>query len=434
LSAHKSTSDKPGVAPERSSRWTWELCSVLLAATLLNYATRFVFTQNAVPVKEALGIGDAGYGEVNSYFALGFAFGALLFGALADRISVRWLYPFLLLAWSAANVGCALVDSLGALNLCCFLVALFEAGHWPCALRTTQRNFKPAQRTWANSVLQSGASVGAILAPQLVAWVYRYDPAQWRWSFFIVGALSLPWIAVWLLIVRESDVTRPVIQTDETSSGVGRECELEETPFFEIFRMRRWWLLLLIVSCINVIWHFIRVWMPVWLEEDHGYSHEFVQHFTSVYYAVTFLGALASGWLTAYLPRRGWNVHRARLATFLLFAALASLAIPAAYLPKGFLLLATLLLVAFGSLGLFPIYYSLNQEISARHQGKVGGSLGFSTWALLYFFHKWVGQLTEADPSTRPYVFTVAGCGPLLGFLLLAAFWGRRESRASERE
>ena len=221
-----------------------------------------------------------------------------------------------------------------------------------------------------------------------------------------------------------------------------------------IFLSRRWWLLVFVVIAINTFWHYIRVWMPLMLEKDHAYSHEFVQNFTSVYYMATFFGSIASGAATVWLARRGWNVHHSRLVTFLGFALLSSLAIPAAFLSRGPLLLGLLLVVAFGSLGLFPIYYSLNQEISGRHQGKVGGSLGFSAWFILYFVHPLIGSLVDRFPTaaelfsaypllkhagllhlvppetlTRSLLFCTVSTGPLLSFLAIWLFWGRRASR-----
>ncbi|GAB4142783.1 MAG: hypothetical protein Tsb009_13350 [Planctomycetaceae bacterium] len=399
---------------------------VLLMATFLNYANRFVFTQNAQQIQTAFETDEKGYGEVAGKFSLGFACGGLLFGILADVISVRWLYPLVVLVWSLAGFSSGMVSSLFGLGVSRFVLGLFEAGHWPCALRTTQRTFKPHERTWGNSVLQSGASLGAVAAPLLVVGLYNWEPVNWRWAFLIVGGLGLPWAVWWLMTVREADVRRPVIQTDETSSGKGEERELQEIPFWQVFTTRRWWLLLFVVICINTVWHYIRVWMPITLEKDHGYSHEFVGYFTSVYYMATFFGSLASGLLTAKLVERGRNVHSARLNTFLFFTILTSFAIPAAFMPSGYGLLICLLIVAFGSLGLFPVYYSLNQEISAKNQGKVGGTLGFSTWMILSFVHPLVGSLVDEDPEIRPWLFAGAAVGPLLAYLVLRYCWGSR--------
>jgi ACS family hexuronate transporter-like MFS transporter len=413
-------------APARSAGWVRMLCFVLLTATLLNYANRFAFTQNALPIQEEFETNEEGYGDVAGWFSLGFAFGGLLFGILADKISVRWLYPVVVLVWSAAGISSGLVTTLVGLSVSQFVLGLFEAGHWPCALRTTQRAFRPSARTWGNSILQSGASLGAVGTPLLVALLYAWNPAQWRWAFFLVGGLGLFWAIWWLSSISEDDLRRPVIQTDESGAGLGEERELVEVPFYRLFLTRRWWLLLVIVVCINTLWHYIRVWMPVTLEKDYEYDHAFVAYFTSAYYLATFFGSLVSGWLTAWLPARGWNVHRARLAVFLGFGLLASLAVPAAAMHRGPLLLGTLLLIAFGSLGLFPIYYSLNQELSAKNQGKVGGTLSFATWGILYYVHPAVGKWVDQDPTIRPYLFAAFGLGPLLAFVVLALFWGKR--------
>jgi len=238
------------------------LCLVLLSATLLNYSNRFAFTENSHRVQAEFETNKAGYGEVAGQFSLGFAFGALVFGVLADWVSVRWLYAIVVIVWSLAGVSSGLVTTLDGLGSSRFILGLFAAGHWPCALRTTQRAFNPAERTLANSILQAGASVGACLTPLLVIAVACWYPVEWRLTFFLVGGLGIPWAIWWLLTVSEADVRRPVVQTDEVSTGPGEERELEEIPFIRIFTTRRWWLLLLIVNFINLPWHYVRVWMP----------------------------------------------------------------------------------------------------------------------------------------------------------------------------
>jgi len=48
--------------------------------------------------------------------------------------------------------------------------------------------------------------------------------------------------------------------------------------------------------------------------------------------------------------------------------------------PASWALLGILLVVGFGSLGLFPTYYAFTQELSVRQMGKVTGVLSFVTW------------------------------------------------------
>lgn len=402
------------------------VCGILLMATLINYACRMPFTQNSVEIKAAFGAD--GYGTAEGLFGLGFACGGLLFGLLSDFINVRWLYPLVMLAWALAGATTAYVDSLLGLCVSRFALGLFEAGHWPCALRTTQRVFKPAQRTLGNSLLQSGASLGAILTPLLIAGIYRYDPGQWRLSFVLTGVLSLPWVVCWLLTLRDADLRRPVIATDETAAGVGEERTLsEQISWWQIMSSRRWWLLVVTTISINTTWQFIRVWLSDTLREAKGYEQEFVQYFTSVYYAATCVGSLGAGWLVGHLVTRGWNVHRARLAVFTGCSLLVAWAVPTAFMAPGWLYLGSWLVIGVGALGVFPVYYSLNQELSGKYQGRVSGVLSFSSWLVQFFVHPAVGTAFKTHPEARPWLFAAIGVLPLLALIGLVAFWGRRD-------
>lgn len=415
-----------GPTHERSLQWVWLICGTLFLATFLNYANRVTATQNSVEIIETFKTNREGYGRAEKYFGYGFAMGGLVFGVLADKISIRILYPVLMVAWSAAGAASGFASTLDEFVLCRFLLGLFEAGHWPCSLRMTQRTFLPAQRTLGNGILQSGASAGQILVPQLIKQLAQLFPGQWQMSCWVIGGIGLPWVILWLSSVRESDVRRPVIQTDEYAAGAGQHKEIQEVPLLSIFLSRRWWLLLLTVVAINVPWHYIRVWMPDTLRVDHKYEKPFVDDFTSLYYLATFFGSLSVGWIIDRLVQWGWNVHRARLATFGGLSLLVACSIPAAFLPRGNLFLAMLLLIAFGSLGVAPIYYSLNQELSGKNQGKVGGSLSFLLWCILAQMHGTVGVWVESDPTIRPYLFAAVGALPLVACAALAFFWGKR--------
>ena len=413
---------------ERSVRWQRMLLLILLSATCLNYANRFTFTQTSPLIKQAFDLDNEQYGAVESAFSTGFAMAPLVFGTLADVISVRWLYPAVVLAWSAAGLSTVLVGDYTGLLLARFLLGFFEAGHWACALRTTQRVFSPAQRTKANSVLQGGASLGAVAVPLLVILLAIEQTANWQSVFWIVGVMGLPWAIAWLATVSEADVNRPVVIVGEDPGG--RPTLAAAVPFTRIIRSRRFLVLLIVVLSINVCWHYIRVWLPLTLNEDHGYSLAAIQYFTAAYYSATFVGCLAAGWLTTWLADTGWHVHRARLAVFLLAGLLTSLSVVSAFAPAGALLLGSLLVVGFGSLGLFPVYYSLVQEISAQHQGKVGGTLGVAAWAVLIPIHWAVDQ----NPVNRPYVLAGVGLLPLFAFAVLAGGWNARRTANPARE
>ena len=388
-------------------------------------------TQNSVEIIKTFETDRKGYGEAEGKFGYGFALGGLVFGVLADWISIRWLYPFVVIVWSAAGFASGHAATLEHFGVCRFALGLFEAGHWPCALRMTQRTFLPQERTRGNGILQSGASVAQVLVPLMLIRLDPWDSSGWRLSCGIMGFIGLPWAVLWLAAVRERDVRRPVIQTDEHAAGTGSSQEIHEVPLWDIFKSRRWWILLLTVVSINVPWHYIRVWMPDTLRVDHGYSKEFVDDFSAIYYLSTFFGSLSAGWIISWLAHLGWNVHRARLVAFGGCALMVACAVPAAFQPRGMGLLVLLCLTAFGSLGLAPIYYSLNQEMSGRNQGKVGGSLSFLLWLILGAMQGQIGKQLDADPTIRPSLFAAVGLLPLIACAALVLFWGKRGERVA---
>ena len=133
---------------------------------------------------------------------------------------------------------------------------------------------------------------------------------------------------------------------------------------------------------------------------------------------------LTVGFLVKQLASHGWNVHRARLATFLGCSLLTALGSVAALVSKGPLLLGLLLLIGAGALGLFPNYYAFGQEISKKNQGLVVGSLATFAWLATGLMQNLVGQTIQATGS---YVASMAfmGLAPFLSFLILWWFWDR---------
>ena len=85
-------------------------------------------------------------------------------------------------------------------------------------------------------------------------------------------------------------------------------------------------------------------------------------------------------------------------------------------------------MIGIGALGVFPVYYSLNQEMSASHQGRVSGVLSFSSWLVQFFVHPAVGTAFKTHPDARPYLFSAIGVLPLLACVWLMLLWGKRKS------
>lgn len=117
---------------------TWAICGLMLLATMLNYMDRQTLAQQAADIRGELHLSNEGYGWLETGFGLAFAVGSLITGAIADRVSLRWLYPAILLGWSAVGFLTGLVNNYTELFVCRVLLGFFEAGQWP--LRRRPRN------------------------------------------------------------------------------------------------------------------------------------------------------------------------------------------------------------------------------------------------------------------------------------------------------
>jgi ACS family hexuronate transporter-like MFS transporter len=450
--------------PGRSRHWKWWVCGLLLLATTINYMDRLTLNQLSVPIMKAFDLDARGYAQLEAAFANAFALGAIVMGWLVDRWGARWIYPAAVLAWSLAGFATGLAQTFAVLLLCRFLLGLAEAGNWPCALTTTRQILPPAERTLGNSILQSGAAVGAIITPVLLLGLYTWT-GSWRVPFLAVGAAGSVWVVFWLTAVRTGDLkTTPAAGNSSLLYVLGWLIALQVADgavhvmagasgpslaskalatvlgilgvFVWLWRVTRdddglprgvffarFWVLAVTVVMINSTWHFFRAWMPLFLGEQHGYTLAEVSWFSSAYYVSTDAGSLAAGFAALALCRKGLPVHRSRMLVFTFCALLTTLSLIAAVLPGGPLLLGILLVIGFGALGLFPAYYSFSQELTARHQGKLTGALGCVCWLAMSLLQEAAGDLVKRTGSYSQGV-ALAGLAPLIALAALVLFWG----------
>lgn len=401
----------------RPAAWKWLICGLLLLATTINYMDRQTLANAAVRVSKEFSLSQEQYGDLELAFGWAFAAGSLVFGFLADRFRVYWLYPVVLAGWSLMGIASAHTHDYGSLLVCRVLLGLFEAGHWPCALKTTFALLEPKDRTMGNSVLQSGASIGAVVTPPLMLWLTTDEIGSWRFAFQAIGAVGFIWIFLWFSMIRKTD-----LDTAPPKAAVAGE------GLRDILLGRRFWALAILIFGAQTCWHLFRVWLPKFLQEGRGYSEKEALAFNSAYFIGTDIGCFAAGLVSLWLARKfAMSPHRARRWVYAGACVLTSASVLVLWLPQGWALLAAILVVGAGALALFPCYYSFVQELSDRHVGRLTGLLSTWVWAVTSPMHKYFGKLVD-ETGSFDLGMAIAGLVPWLGFFAMWLLWDRSQT------
>ena len=412
----------------------WLVCGLLLCASTINYMDRVTLASVARRLIEEFSLSKAQYGMIEQYFGYAFAVGAIVFGLIVDRVSARWLYPVVLLLWSAAGMltGLAGIAGFGSAfsSLLIFrtMLGFFESGHWPCALQTTQRLLEPKDRALGNSVLQSGVSIGAIVTPVIVGAMLTPAAGSWRLPFLIIGAIGVLWVVAWVIITRGVNFA---VEREVVREPLGRS-------LVQILRDRRFWILVFVVSAINGPWGIFRVWLPLVFQDPRGLAFTEAETLGRVlpgYYIMTDVGCLAAGAGTVWLHARGASVLNSRRTVFTICALLVMLAMFVPALSRGEIAIpglsarvaaiSTMMLVAAGSLGVFPCFYAFSQELSQHRIGLVTGLTGFCAWITSSSLQRPLGAHVDRTGS-YDIAFLVGAWPCIIAAAVLWLFWERK--------
>lgn len=402
--------------PAAPSPTRWWVCGLLLLATTLNYMDRVALNQTSSEVKSAFALSREDWGKVEAAFSVAFAIGTLAAGWLVDRVGVYRVYPLLVVGWSCAGFLTGYADGFLSLITFRFLLGLFEAGNWPCGIRTTRQVLPPGERAFGNSLFQSGTALGAIVTPFVVLACIEIfgpeDPNRWRWPFRVIGIVGLMWVAGWFLVVPRELV--------KLATGGAQANE----PFSRVLQDRRFWVVVAVVLAVNTSWHTFRAWMPFYLREQRGFTAEQLQYFTIGYYISADIGSWTIGLAVLAMNRAGRPLQECRLIGFLACVLLVLGALTIPFLNDPNVIAVVLFLFAFGALGLFTTYFSLSQELSAAHQGKVTGTLGFINAIYLAGMYLVQGAVADRIGRYEP-ILAVAGIPALIAFVVVLKFWDR---------
>ncbi len=303
------------------THYRWVICALLFFATSINYIDRQILSLLKPILDTQLGWSNEQFGQVNAVFQASYGLSLFFFGWFVDKYSTKIGYAVSIAAWSVAAIGHAFVNSIGGFFGMRIALGLGEGGNFPSAIKAVAQWFPQRERALATSLFNSGANVGAIVAPAIVPPIAYY--LGWHWAFVFAGIAGFCWLLLWLPLFDTPERSRRVspaellfIESDapDPSEGNGK------LKWGNVLRHRQAWSFVVGKFLTDPVWWFFLTWLPDFFKKTRGLDikNSWVL-LVSIYTIVTVL-SIFGGWLSGYFVNSGWSVTRARKTSMFLFA------------------------------------------------------------------------------------------------------------------
>lgn len=305
-------------------RYRWTICSLLFFATTINYLDRSVISLLKPYLETQFKWTESDYADIVIAFQLSYAVGMILVGRFIDKVGTKIGYALSTLVWSLAAMGHALATGTMGFAIARAALGVSEAGNFPAAIKTTSEWFPKKERAYATGIFNSGANIGAIIAPLTVPLIA--EKMGWQWAFILTGAIGFIWLALWMYVYeipaknkRLSKEEFAYINSD-TDEPVDTLETAPKTSWFKLLAFKQTWAFVLGKFLTDPVWWFYLFWLPAFLDVQYNVTGTAVALPIALVYTLSSFGSIAGGWLPLYLVRKGWPVYKARKTSMLIYA------------------------------------------------------------------------------------------------------------------
>ena len=253
----------------------WVIVATMFIAIICNYLDRQLLSILKPEILEHFGIGDMQYAWIVNVFLICYALMYPVSGILVDRFGPKRVMLAGIAVWSLACIGGGLAQTVWQFAVCRGILGLAEPTIFAGQLVAVTLWFEKRQRATANSLCTVGGSLGAVIAPLVIAWLMRWF-SNWQEVFLVAGVAGLVIAGLWMVVYRtpSQEILDRTVNVDRmTSSG-------EEQKSFTLgglFRTRTLWGAFLIRLISDPVWYFCCFWLPGYLRgmgEAQNLTHE----------------------------------------------------------------------------------------------------------------------------------------------------------------
>ncbi|GAC1656351.1 MAG: MFS transporter [Acidobacteriaceae bacterium] len=402
----------------------WWIAGSLACATALSYLDRQSFPVAVTEIQKSIPVSDRQYSELQMLFLLAYAAMYAGGGKAADWLGTRRGYSVLIVWWSTATILHGFVTTVAGLGGARFLLGIGEGGGFPCSAKAISEWFPPEERSLAFGIFNTGSSMGAVVAPPLIALIIL--TLNWHWVFFLTGAIGLLWAIGWwtfydipkqhnLITSAEQEHIISSIARGGAISIEPHECDIS---WLQLFRYPQVWALIFAKFLTDSAWFFFIFWLPKYLADIRHLNIKQIGYYAWIPYALAGAGSAFGGWLGSYLIRRHLKVGSSRKACLCVSAAIMPISLLITRAPLQWA-------IVFFSMALFghqfwsTILQTLATDIfPSRVVGSVAGLMGAVGSVGAMLFDLLVGRILTQYHTYSP-AFMIAGLVYLLALLLI---------------
>lgn len=288
----------------------WWIIFLIFVATVINYIDRTAFALLWPEMGKDLGMDNADYAIMLNVFMATYAAGKFLSGKLYDKIGTRMGFVVSIVVWSLASAFHAFARGLISLSVVRGLLGLGEAGNWPGAVKSNGEWFPVKERAIAQGIFNSGASIGNVIAPFVI--VFLYANFGWKTTYIILGAVGLLWVIPWLFLNKSTPEKHPWVTQEERDLILADRIDKDEAPtdvkakslsVVQILSHKESWGVLLCRFFIEPIWWFFAGWMPIYLNKTFELSIEQIAATMWISYLMAAAGSIVGGWFSGFLMK-----------------------------------------------------------------------------------------------------------------------------------
>lgn len=393
------------------SRRRWVILAIIFGAIVLNYLDRQIVSILKPTLKAEFKIDDQGYAAVVNVFTFCYAIMYPVVGWLVDRFDAGRMMLLGILTWSTACLGAGLTRTVGLFKFFRGMLGMAEPTAFPAQLRVVTIWFPGTLRATANSVCVAGSSIGAIIAPPLVAWLAL--TFNWHIAFIVPGILGLAFASLWWLVYRD-----PPAEFAAEMTGSIDAAKAVAFTWPQLWRTRSLWGILLCRFISDPVWYFCLFWLPGYLQEKSGLTLAQIGMVGWIPFLAADLGGVGSSAWSDALVRRGHAPLRARKLMLTTVAILAPVAAVTPHLSHPAVTLAIFSVVGAVCLSwLFTLSVVVAEAFPADNVGSVLGIAAGCGAAGAMLFNRYVGEVIGTLGASRMFA-VMAVLHPLATILL----------------